>query len=66
VDRATVNAGLCAACRHARRIRSGRGSTFVLCERAADDARYLRYPTLPVMRCSGHEPIPPGAVTREP
>lgn len=52
-------AGLCANCRHAQRIFNRRGSVFLLCGRAAGDARYLRYPPLPVLRCPGHEPNPP-------
>ncbi|MDX2170506.1 MAG: hypothetical protein SF182_25765 [Deltaproteobacteria bacterium] len=54
-------AGLCGDCRHARRIRSARGSTFHLCARAAADPRYARYPPLPVLRCPGHEPASPAA-----
>ena len=49
--------GLCADCRHARRIEGRRGSSFLLCGRAAADPRYARYPTLPVVRCAGHEPV---------
>lgn len=49
-------AGLCADCRHARRIANRRGSMFVLCARAAADLRFLRYPPLPVRRCPGHQP----------
>ena len=52
------DAGLCANCRHARRIESRRGALFLLCERAASDARYRRYPPLPVLRCPGHEARP--------
>lgn len=51
-------AGLCAACAHARTITSARGSAFVLCGRSATDARYPKYPRLPVERCAGHEPRP--------
>jgi hypothetical protein len=51
--------GLCANCRHARRIETRRGSRFLLCGRAADDPQYVRYPPLPVMRCPGHEPVEP-------
>ena len=32
-----------------------RGSRFYLCERADTDARYPRYPPLPVLKCSGYE-----------
>ena len=52
--------GLCEACRHAREITSGRGSTFVLCERSRVDPNYPRYPRLPVLRCAGYEPRRPG------
>jgi hypothetical protein len=58
-------AGLCADCRHARRIRSGRGSMFVLCGRAAADPHYARYPPLPVLRCPGHEAVDPDPDTAE-
>lgn len=51
-------AGLCASCRHARRIRNRRSSTFFLCERSRTDDRYPRYPRLPVLRCPGHEVAP--------
>lgn len=51
-------AGLCATCGHARSVRSGRGSVFVLCGRAATDRRFRKYPPLPVVRCAGYEPIP--------
>jgi len=48
--------GLCAACRHARRQTSARGSVFWRCLRAETDARFPRYPPLPVRACPGHEP----------
>jgi hypothetical protein len=50
--------GLCADCRHARRLRSARGSEFLLCGRAATDPRFRRYPALPVVQCAGHDPVP--------
>ena len=46
-------AGLCARCRHRRWIRSDRGSDFLLCRLSRTDARFRRYPTLPVLRCAG-------------
>ncbi|HEV8441660.1 MAG TPA: hypothetical protein VGT40_26535 [Methylomirabilota bacterium] len=52
-ERAT--AGLCADCRHARRLVSGRGSVFWLCRRAEGDPAFPRYPRLPVLRCPGYE-----------
>jgi hypothetical protein len=49
-------AGLCADCQHARRIASARGSIFYLCERSASDPAFPKYPSLPVIECSGHTP----------
>ena len=49
-----TEAGLCASCSFARRIRSHRGSVFVFCERSRSDRRFARYPSLPVVRCVGH------------
>jgi hypothetical protein len=31
-----------------------RGSTFLLCGRAADEPRFARYPALPVLHCEGY------------
>jgi hypothetical protein len=50
--------GLCAACRHARTIRSAKNSEFWLCERSKTDPRFAKYPPLPVRRCIGFEPTP--------
>jgi len=47
--------GLCATCRHARRVESARGSCFWLCARNADDPRFAKYPRLPVLQCAGFE-----------
>jgi len=51
------NLGLCRNCRHARRIESDRGSTFLMCKLSFEDARFAKYPRLPVLVCSGHRPI---------
>jgi len=51
--------GLCADCAHHRVTGNRRGSRFHLCERSKDDARFPRYPVLPVLRCSGYEKGPP-------
>jgi hypothetical protein len=48
-------AGLCANCRHARRVQSDRGSVFLMCELALTDARFAKYPGLPVLSCAGYE-----------
>jgi hypothetical protein len=45
--------GLCAACVHARLIQSAKSSEFWLCERAKSDARFAKYPALPVRSCVG-------------
>ena len=45
-------AGLCATCRHAEVLRSKR-SAFLRCARADQDARFPRYPGLPVLSCVG-------------
>jgi len=56
---ASTSAGLCAECRHAQVIESRRGSTFFRCALSDTDARYRRYPALPVLDCAGHEPRAP-------
>jgi hypothetical protein len=57
--------GLCGGCRHGRAIRSDRGSVFWLCRRSATDPRFPRYPSLPVLTCSGFEPGPAEAPDSE-
>jgi hypothetical protein len=47
-------AGLCADCRFMRRIESDRESIFYLCELSATDARFPKYPRLPVRQCAGY------------
>jgi len=49
---------LCAACRHARVIRSTKNSEFWLCELSKTDARFGKYPPLPVRACPGFAPLP--------
>jgi hypothetical protein len=44
-----------------RLVESGRGSRFYLCGRSRTDARFPRYPRLPVLRCAGYEPAASGA-----
>ena len=56
MDGPSERIGLCATCRHARRISNRRGSVFLLCARAAMDPKYTRYPRLPVTACDGYEP----------
>ena len=47
--------GMCSACRHSRTIRSSKNSEFWLCERSKTDARFSKYPRLPVRACPGFE-----------
>ena len=48
-------AGLCNLCLHQRVVRSGRGSLFSMCRRAATDDAYMKYPPIPVLECRGFE-----------
>jgi len=47
--------GLCFICRWKRTTTNRRGSTFFRCGRAEVDARFVRYPPLPVRTCVGYE-----------
>jgi hypothetical protein len=50
-----VDAGLCAACIHARIVRSDRDSVFYRCQRALSDPNFPKYPRLPVLTCRGFD-----------
>ena len=52
-----LDVGLCADCRFMRQIESDRGSIFYMCERSATDARFPKYPRLPVLQCVGYERV---------
>ena len=54
-ERPPRSAGLCADCVHAQVVRSGKGSTFVMCGLSKTDSRFRKYPALPVLRCAGFE-----------
>jgi len=49
-----AQAGLCADCRHARKLDSDRGSVFYLCEYSKVDPAFPKYPRLPVLICSAY------------
>ncbi len=53
--------GLCRSCRHARQVPTTR-ALYWLCQLAAHDPRFEKYPRLPVLQCAGYEP---GEPTRE-
>jgi hypothetical protein len=57
-------ASLCEDCAHVRVIRSERGSHFYMCRRAAQDARYPKYPGQPVRSCAGYERAAPDSAQR--
>ncbi len=59
-----VPPGLCERCRWARVVRTPR-SEFRLCLRSRDDARFPRYPRLPVLECAGFTELPPGEAVPE-
>jgi hypothetical protein len=65
VNEDELRVGLCARCRHARRVPTPR-SVFWLCQRAATDPRFERYPRLPVQSCPGFEAGVPGSGEAEP
>ncbi len=56
--RKNAQAGLCSDCLHARRIESGRGSVFILCNLSLTDPRFPKYPSLPVLSCDGYKKKP--------
>lgn len=57
-------AGLCEHCAHARSVRTPR-SAFWLCGRSRDDARFERYPRIPVLACPGFEVLVDGETPPE-
>jgi hypothetical protein len=50
-----MQAGLCDSCKHQKIVRNTRGSVFSMCDRSKTDARFPKYPRLPVRRCAGYE-----------
>jgi len=53
-----AQAGLCATCTQCRVIRARR-SIFYMCQRSFNDARFPKYPRLPVLHCIGYAPGTP-------
>jgi hypothetical protein len=47
-------AGLCDTCTHQKLVRTTRGSVFSMCLRSRTDARFPKYPRLPVEECPGY------------
>ena len=50
----TMDPGLCGHCAHCQLI-DGARTRFYLCRLSAADARFPRYPRLPVLSCSGYQ-----------
>ena len=50
--------GLCRTCRHARQVPTPR-ALYWLCTLSETDARFEKYPRLPVLACDGYEPVSP-------
>ena len=57
INIAEDNAGLCGACTHSRVVENARGSRFYLCRLSESDARFPKYPRLPVLGCDGYRPL---------
>jgi hypothetical protein len=45
---------LCESCARMRPVVTPKGSRFLLCQLAAVDPAYAKYPPQPVVRCAGH------------
>ena len=54
-DQLRQHAGLCAGCRHAKRLATKTGAPIFQCARAANEPRYAKFPRLPVSSCVGFE-----------
>jgi hypothetical protein len=52
------SAGLCGGCRHAVLRPTRRDTVYLRCALAGTDARYAKYPRLPVIKCDGYLPEP--------
>ena len=50
-----IDPGLCRDCRHCRVIASARNTRFFLCRVAERDARFPKYPRLPVVACDAYQ-----------
>ena len=53
----TERIGLCADCRHMRRVETDRRAVFYRCLLSDSDTRFPKYPRLPVLQCPGYRPL---------
>ena len=57
--------GLCFTCRHARIVPTPR-HRYWMCQLSFTDARFDKYPRLPVLACDGYEAKAPGQEKQDP
>lgn len=50
-----AKAGLCASCKQVQVNKSDRGPVYYFCRLSASDARFPKYPRLPMVTCEGYE-----------
>ena len=50
---------LCQTCLNVRKVVSGTGSEFLLCQLSQTDKRLPKYPPQPIVRCDVYEPQSP-------
>jgi hypothetical protein len=50
-----MNPSLCESCPHMKEVISGKGSRFLMCQKAADDNRFQKYPPQPIVQCGWFE-----------
>lgn len=56
----STQTGLCATCRHLKRVDSCRGPVYFQCLLSLKDKAYARYPRLPVVNCAGFSAVGAG------
>lgn len=56
----SVLAGLCADCANAKKLRTKIDAVIYLCGLAAVQAKFPKFPRLPVLACAGYEKARPG------
>lgn len=57
--------GLCSRCRFHTVIRSGKGSSYILCALSKTDRAFPKYPKLPVYECKGFQSAKVAKVRKE-
>jgi hypothetical protein len=51
----TAKSSLCFSCNYGNHVISGKGSSFLQCQKHFENLRYPKYPVLPVVACSGYK-----------